>query len=236
MLASEQAPVPVIQQIGIRALAGYLTPTFMLLCGLLLWFCSVARTYHSLVAILLALDSWLTADLGGFVIGMLISVIGGALAFAWMTDADFGSSGWLPAKARIRLPSWVLKAVSRLKAGHAWQSEGGASIGLPSLADLQACTRKALRVRSAVAATLDVLRRLPAARLRRRRAPGRTQVPVQQALFELRTDPDSGEPTAGGPLAGRVDRNLLRYTETLAAAAARWSRLALARCRRQSDR
>jgi hypothetical protein len=212
MLASEQAPVPVIQQIGIRALAGYLTPTFMLLCGLLLWFCSVARTYHSLVAILLALDSWLTADLGGFVIGMLISVIGGALAFAWMTDADFGSSGWLPAKARIRLPSWVLKAVSRLKAGHAWQSEGGASIGLPSLADLQACT------------------------LRRRRAPGRTQVPVQQALFELRTDPDSGEPTAGGPLAGRVDRNLLRYTETLAAAAARWSRLALARCRRQSDR
>jgi Family of unknown function (DUF6114) len=92
MLASEQSPLPVVDQVGIRGLAGYLTPAFMLLCGVLLWLTSIARTYHALLAMLLALDSWLTANLGGFFIGMLMGVIGGALAFGWMRDSDYGSA------------------------------------------------------------------------------------------------------------------------------------------------
>jgi hypothetical protein len=116
MLASEQAPLPVFGQIGIRALAGYLTPIFMLICGVLLWFTSIARTYHSLLVIVLAMDSWLTANLGGFLIGMLISVVGAALAFAWMTDTDYKSSGRLRVKAKVRPPSRVLGVVSRLGA------------------------------------------------------------------------------------------------------------------------
>ncbi len=118
MLASEQAPLPVISQIGIRALAGYLTPIFMLLCGLLLWFTPIARTYHSLLVIVLALDSWLTANLGGFFIGVLISVVGAALAFAWMTDADFKSPGPARGKIKVRVASWAsgVRAISPVTA------------------------------------------------------------------------------------------------------------------------
>jgi Family of unknown function (DUF6114) len=215
MLASEQSPLPVVDQIGIRGLAGYLTPTFMLLCGLLLWFCSVARTYHSLLAILLALDSWLTANLGGFLIGILISVVGGALAFGWMTDADYSSSERIRGEIKIRLRSWALEVVSQLRARRAWLSER--------------------RLRSDVAAALAVLRGLSAAGLRRR-IPGRTQLPVQQALFELPFDLDADEPKTGGPLAAGRVRELLSHAETRAAAAARSARLALARRWRQSDR
>jgi hypothetical protein len=114
MLASEQRPLPVVARVGIRGLGGYLTPTFMVLCGLLLWLTPIARTYHSLLVILLAADSWLTANLGGFYIGMLTSLVGGALAFAWRTDADYRSPRRSPGRPRIRLPSWSLEMRARL--------------------------------------------------------------------------------------------------------------------------
>jgi hypothetical protein len=131
MLVSEQAPLPVVTHIGIQGLAGYLIPTFMLLCGVLLWLIPIAWLYHSRLAILLALGSWITSNLGGFFIGMLIGVIGGALAFAWTTDADYGPSGWLHNKPRLGLPSWALDVISRLKERAAPQSEGrGPRIGI----------------------------------------------------------------------------------------------------------
>jgi hypothetical protein len=114
MLASEQRPLPVVARIGIRGLGGYLTPTFMVLCGLLLWLTPIARTYHSLLVILLAADSWLTANLGGFYIGMLTSLVGGALAFAWRTDADYRSPRRFRGRHRIRLPSWATEKIARL--------------------------------------------------------------------------------------------------------------------------
>jgi hypothetical protein len=189
MLASEQAPLPVVHQIGIRALAGYLTPAFMLLCGLLLWFCPIGRTYHGVVAILLALDSWVTSNLGGFFIGMLIGVVGGALAFGWVTDTEYGParpSGPPPgqtgprgqarrplSRARFRLPAFALELVSELKAR-------------------------------------PPLRGLWTAR-QRRRGPRPGEVPVQQALWEPGTGeagqhmPDS---PAGHPRRERADGRL----------------------------
>ena len=35
------------------------------------------------LAAILALGSWLTSNLGGFVIGLLLALVGSALAFAW---------------------------------------------------------------------------------------------------------------------------------------------------------
>jgi hypothetical protein len=89
----------------------------------------IAWFYYSLLSILLALASWITSNLGGFFIGMLIDVVGGSLAFAWTTDADYRSSGWLRGNPRIGLPSWALGVISRLKERAAPQSEGRG--GLP---------------------------------------------------------------------------------------------------------
>lgn len=83
ILVSEKAPLPIIVHIGLQGLAGYLIPAVMVLCGLLLLFHPVQQTFYSILAILLALGTWVTSNMGGFFVGMLLGVIGGALAFAW---------------------------------------------------------------------------------------------------------------------------------------------------------
>jgi hypothetical protein len=115
MLAFGQAPLPGVADNVIQSPGAYLTPGFMLICGVLLWLTPFARIYHSLLAILLALWSWITSNLGGFVIGMLIGAIGGALAFAWMTDAQYESSGSLRSNPGIRLLCRALDVISWLK-------------------------------------------------------------------------------------------------------------------------
>jgi Family of unknown function (DUF6114) len=83
ILLSEKAPLPLIIHIGLQGLAGYLIPAVMVLCGVLLLFHPIQRTFYSVLAVLLALGSWITSNLGGFFVGMVIGLIGGSLAFAW---------------------------------------------------------------------------------------------------------------------------------------------------------
>jgi Family of unknown function (DUF6114) len=82
-LLSERAPLPLMVHIGVQGAAGYLVPLVLLLCGLLLWFNPAQRTFYSILAVLLALGSWITSNLGGFFAGMLLGVLGGSLGFAW---------------------------------------------------------------------------------------------------------------------------------------------------------
>ncbi len=88
MLLSERAPVPVVIHVGMQGLAGYLVPTVLLLCGLLILFSPAQRTFYSVLAVLLSLGSWVTSNLGGFFVGMALGVVGGSLAFAWTRLSD----------------------------------------------------------------------------------------------------------------------------------------------------
>jgi Family of unknown function (DUF6114) len=92
MLISEQAPLPIIIHVGIQGLAGYLVPIVLVLCGVLLWLTPLQQTFYSVLAVLLALGSWITSNLGGFFIGLMLGVIGGALGFAWQRGEDAGPS------------------------------------------------------------------------------------------------------------------------------------------------
>jgi hypothetical protein len=83
IMLSERAPLPIMVHIGLQGVAGYLVPAVLLLCGVLLWFNPAQRTFYSLLAVLLALGSWITSNLGGFFVGMLLGLVGGSLAFAW---------------------------------------------------------------------------------------------------------------------------------------------------------
>lgn len=87
ILASVRAPLPVILHVGPMGLAAYLVPVLLLLCGILLLANPQQRLFYSILAILMALASWLTSNLGGFFLGMLLSLIGGSLAFAWSRPA-----------------------------------------------------------------------------------------------------------------------------------------------------
>ena len=140
---SEQAPLPVVTHIGIQGMAGYLIPTFLALCGVLLWLNPIDRVIYSFLALFLALGSWITSNLGGFFVGMLVGVVGGALAFAWTTDADDRSAGWFDGKPRMALPAGRLVLMLRLKGHAAPELEGrrgtigSARLALPWVADNQ---------------------------------------------------------------------------------------------------
>ena len=51
--------------------------------GLLLWFTPSHNKLYGLVVILLAVVSFVTSNVGGFLLGGLLAIIGGALGFAW---------------------------------------------------------------------------------------------------------------------------------------------------------
>ncbi|MCX5424483.1 DUF6114 domain-containing protein [Streptomyces sp. NBC_00078] len=88
ILLTEKASLKVIMHIGMQGLAGYLLPTVMLLCGLLILFSPAQRLFYSIIGVLCSLGSWLTSNLGGFFIGLLLGVVGSCLAFGWLPDQE----------------------------------------------------------------------------------------------------------------------------------------------------
>ncbi|GLW74048.1 hypothetical protein Kpho02_63460 [Kitasatospora phosalacinea] len=86
ILFTEKAPMRMVIRIGMLGLAGYLVPALMVLCGLLLIFHPVQRVFYSLVAVVATLGTWVTSNLGGFFIGLLLGLTGSSLAFGWLPD------------------------------------------------------------------------------------------------------------------------------------------------------
>ena len=80
------APLPLLLHISLVGLAGYLVPSVMLLCGLLILFNPTQRLFYSFLAVLASLASWVTSNFGGFLIGMLLGVVGACLTFGWLPD------------------------------------------------------------------------------------------------------------------------------------------------------
>ncbi|MFD5463439.1 DUF6114 domain-containing protein [Kitasatospora sp. NPDC127059] len=80
------APLPLLLHISLVGLAGYLVPSVMVLCGLLILFNPTQRLFYSILAVLASLGSWVTSNLGGFLIGMLLGIVGACLTFGWLPD------------------------------------------------------------------------------------------------------------------------------------------------------
>ncbi|MEU9334500.1 DUF6114 domain-containing protein [Streptomyces sp. NPDC048290] len=59
----------------------------LVVLGFSLWFQKHVRTFAGVAAILLALVSIPVSNLGGFLIGFLLALIGGAMAVAWAEDS-----------------------------------------------------------------------------------------------------------------------------------------------------
>src|SRR5215472_2007529 len=64
--------------------SGILIGAVLIVAGLLLWFHPVQRMFYSIVAVLLAIAALVASNLGGFLIGTILGVVGGSLGFAWM--------------------------------------------------------------------------------------------------------------------------------------------------------
>jgi len=71
-----------IQQ-GIAGIATWLMAALMALMAMVMWFQPHLRVIAGLSTILFALASFLTSNLGGFLLGMVLGLVGGSLAVAW---------------------------------------------------------------------------------------------------------------------------------------------------------
>jgi hypothetical protein len=83
---SERLPLAIVVHLGAQGIAGLLVPIVLMLCAVLLWFNPAQRLFYSILAVLCALGSFITSNLGGFVLGGLLGIVGGSLAFAWAPD------------------------------------------------------------------------------------------------------------------------------------------------------
>jgi Family of unknown function (DUF6114) len=81
---SERIPLAIVVHLGAQGIAGLLVPVVLMLCAVLLWFNPAQRLFYSILAVLSALGSFITSNLGGFILGGLLGIVGGCLAFAWV--------------------------------------------------------------------------------------------------------------------------------------------------------
>ncbi|BCJ46623.1 hypothetical protein GCM10010168_38540 [Actinoplanes ianthinogenes] len=69
--------------VGPQGFLSYVLPLLMLMCGVLVWFTPAQRMFYGIIGLLTAVYSFLGLNFGGWIIGMLVGILGGALAVAW---------------------------------------------------------------------------------------------------------------------------------------------------------
>ncbi|WP_240351344.1 DUF6114 domain-containing protein [Streptomyces olivoreticuli] len=77
------APLKVMLHQGIAGIPSVLMGLVMILMGLSAWFAPQYRTLAGIVTVMVAAATLVMSNLGGFLIGTLMGVVGGAMIFAW---------------------------------------------------------------------------------------------------------------------------------------------------------
>ncbi|WP_424214844.1 DUF6114 domain-containing protein [Streptomyces sp. BI20] len=99
------SPLPILISLGLGGIAALGIGAALLLAGLFLWLLPQARAYVAVHAVLLSVVAFVVTNLGGFVIGTLLGIAGGSLAFGWTPDPDpdlDSAPGPGPARGRRR--------------------------------------------------------------------------------------------------------------------------------------
>jgi hypothetical protein len=104
-----------ILHIGVGGVSGILIGAVLIVAGLLLWFSPAQRMFYSIVAVLLAIAALVASNLGGFLIGTALGVIGGSLGFAW-TPLPPGATPRSLWRRRPRLPAEGVGGVADMAA------------------------------------------------------------------------------------------------------------------------
>jgi len=76
--------------IGIGGVFGVLIGALLIAAGTALLVNPVHRSFYGIAGIILGIASFPASNLGGFFIGMLLAIVGGALSYAWAPIAAGG--------------------------------------------------------------------------------------------------------------------------------------------------
>ncbi|MFE7118632.1 DUF6114 domain-containing protein [Streptomyces sp. NPDC057654] len=89
------APLKVMLHQGIAGIPSVLMGAVMILMGLAAWFAPQYRSLAGIVTVMVAAAALVMSNLGGFLVGTLIGIVGGGLIFAWQplpsTDVQPGA-------------------------------------------------------------------------------------------------------------------------------------------------
>ncbi|MGK5632526.1 DUF6114 domain-containing protein, partial [Streptomyces sp. URMC 123] len=83
LLVVPLAPWTVLLGLGLGGVAAIGIGTALIAAGLFLWFLPHTRHYVGIHAVILSVLSFAATNLGGFLVGMLLGIAGGAMGFAW---------------------------------------------------------------------------------------------------------------------------------------------------------
>src|SRR5215472_2468158 len=75
--------IKLVIYIGIGGVFGVLIGVLLIAAGIMLWVNPAHRAFYGIVGMTLAIASFPASNLGGFFLGMLLAIIGGALGYAW---------------------------------------------------------------------------------------------------------------------------------------------------------
>ncbi|MGW8783934.1 DUF6114 domain-containing protein [Streptomyces sp. NPDC055796] len=81
------APLKVMLQQGIAGIPSVLMGIVMIVLGLTAWFSPAQRGLAGVLTTLIATAALVMSNLGGFLIGTLLGILGGGLMFAWQPNA-----------------------------------------------------------------------------------------------------------------------------------------------------
>ncbi|GAA0495898.1 DUF6114 domain-containing protein [Streptomyces sp. NPDC046215] len=87
LLVVPLAPWAVLAGLGLGGIAALGIGLALVTAGLFLWFLPGTRHYVGIHAVLLSVLSFAASNLGGFLLGMLLGIAGGAMGFAWTPGA-----------------------------------------------------------------------------------------------------------------------------------------------------
>lgn len=88
ILITMKVSLKIVVHLGMQGLAGFMLPALMVVCGLLILFNPAQRLFYSIVGIMLTLGTWVTSNLGGFFVGLLLGAVGSCMAFGWLPDQE----------------------------------------------------------------------------------------------------------------------------------------------------
>ncbi|MFE9932801.1 DUF6114 domain-containing protein [Streptomyces sp. NPDC005533] len=77
------APLKIMLQQGVAGIPSVLMGVVMIVLGLTTWFAPAQRTLAGVLTTLIATAALVLSNLGGFLIGTLLGILGGGLMFAW---------------------------------------------------------------------------------------------------------------------------------------------------------
>ncbi|MFD0265370.1 DUF6114 domain-containing protein [Streptomyces sp. NPDC127106] len=81
------APLKVMLQQGVAGIPSVLMGIVMIVLGLTAWFAPAQRGLAGVLTTLIATAALVLSNLGGFLIGTLLGILGGGLMFAWQPYA-----------------------------------------------------------------------------------------------------------------------------------------------------